>query len=78
MHTPTSWELEMGLIEFVCDAHDPARGGPTVTPIRGSWRYCGGPDRGGHRWRRIEPVSRERLERYVLPEVHLHARVTAA
>lgn len=59
--------LEFGLVEFVCDAHASADEGPTVTPLRVGWGYCPGAERGDHRWRHIEPTTRERLERYVLP-----------
>jgi hypothetical protein len=61
--------LESGLIEFVCQAHAPAEDGPTVTPLYGRWSYCPGFDERGHRWRQIEPVTRDRLERYVLPKI---------
>jgi hypothetical protein len=58
--------LADGLIEFVCRAHAPAEHGPTITPWQGSWSYCPGFEERGHIWRQIEPVSRERLERFVL------------
>jgi hypothetical protein len=58
--------LESGLIEFVCRAHAPAAHGPTITPLHGSWSYCPGFDELGHVWRQIEPVTRDRLERFML------------
>src|SRR5882762_5001471 len=58
--------LESGLIEYVCQAHAPAEHGPTVTPLHGSWSYCPGFDERGHVWRQIRPVTRERLERFIL------------
>jgi hypothetical protein len=60
--------LESGLIEFVCRAHAPAPSGPTVTPLSGRWSYCPGFAERGHNWKQIEPVTRERLERLVLPK----------
>jgi hypothetical protein len=60
--------LESGLIEFVCRAHAPAEDGPTITPLHGSWSYCPGFDESGHSWRQIEPVTREGLERQILPK----------
>ncbi|HEV8671870.1 MAG TPA: hypothetical protein VGS01_14175 [Candidatus Limnocylindria bacterium] len=58
--------LQAGLIEFVCRAHAADERGPTITPLYGRWSYCPGFARRGHDWRQIEPVTRERLERYVL------------
>jgi hypothetical protein len=52
----------------VCRAHQADERGPTITPLYGRWSYCPGYRRGGHDWRQIEPVSRDRLERYVLPK----------
>jgi hypothetical protein len=60
--------LGSGLIEFVCLAHLPNENGPTVTPQFGSWSYCPGSQADGHDWRQIEPATRERLERYILPK----------
>ena len=60
--------LEFGLVEFLCEAHLPDEDGPTVTPLRVAWGYCPGGARGGHRWGQIQPTTRERLERYILPE----------
>ena len=59
--------VESGLIEFVCNSHEPEEHGPTVTPIRVGWGYCPGARGDRHTWRQIEPTTRERLERYVLP-----------
>jgi hypothetical protein len=60
--------LGSGLIEFVCYTHLPDEDGPTITPQYGSWSYCAGSAVRGHDWRQVEPVTRERLERYVLPK----------
>ena len=60
--------IESGLIEFICVHHAPDEEGPTVTPLRVGWGYCPGRASGPHRWRRIKPTTRERLERYLLRE----------
>jgi hypothetical protein len=58
--------LKAGLIGFICETHRPDTDGPTVTPIDGAWGYCPSSRTTGHLWTRVEPVSRERLERFVL------------
>ena len=58
--------FDSGMIEFICDAHDPEEDGPTVTPLRVGWGYCPGAGGGRHTWRQIEPATRERVERYTL------------
>jgi len=51
------------LIEFVCREHtDPHAAGPLITPVDGRWGYCEGNGSEGHKWTRIEPTSRERLD----------------
>jgi len=62
--------LGSGLIEFVCQSHAATEEGPTITPQYGSWSYCAGSAARGHDWRQVEPVTRERLERYILPRRH--------
>jgi len=50
-------------IEYVCREHtDPHGAGPLITPVDGRWGYCRGNASEGHKWTRIEPTSRERLD----------------
>jgi hypothetical protein len=50
-------------IEFVCDAHVKADEiGPFVTRQDGTWAYCAGHGDSDHRWRRIPPTLRAKLE----------------
>jgi hypothetical protein len=58
--------LDTGLIGYVCRTHSPDERGPTITPVHGTWCYCPGFMERDHAWRRIEPTSRDRLERYIL------------
>ena len=52
-----------GLLHYVCDAHTTGdRIGPLITRLDGEWGYCAGNAADGHRWRKIEPVSRQAFE----------------
>lgn len=57
-----------GLIEFICRSHEADEQGPTIAPLYGRWSYCRGFQRRQHDWYQIEPTSRDRLERHVLPK----------
>ena len=51
------------LIEFVCREHTEAHAtGPLITPVEGRWGYCQGNGDRAHKWTRIEPTNRARME----------------